>query len=661
MAGNISEKQRADVIAMLESIKKDSGDLKTETNINLIENYINQFKYGLVFEKHEEKVEEMCKNYVPIVREIQEKDIITDSSKPLNFIIEGDNLHALKILQKTHKRSLDAIYIDPPYNTGAKDWKYNNDFVDKNDRFRHSKWLSMMNSRLQIAKTLLKETGVLICAIDENELATVSLLLSDVFGEDYNVDTICIVQNPRGIQGDNFSYVNEYALFVYKKGLKVIEDRHIEDDEVEFSQFRNWGAESERTDAKNCFYPVFVKNGKIIGCGQVPADDVHPHQTEYDPKTDTYSVYPIDIGGVERKWRYATQSFDDIKDMLRAKASKDGKRIEIEIGKTFGTFKTVWTDKKYDANEYGTKLINDMVPTNDFDFPKSLYNTYDCLAAVIRSKPNAVVLDFFAGSGTTGHAVLLMNKLLGGNRRFILCTNNDVGDKKETEFKKAHPELVDENNKIKKDSPEFIAYQEKFGIASSITRPRIEAAIKGYETSSGAKTIIWEEKLTTKSLLNLSKMEKIKETHDAAIEENKSKFNSFKEEIDKATYRVYGIDSKKSHVDGLGGNCLYYKADFVEKNSEDYNLSDLLLLNSKELIKLKFGFQINEKYYIDTDEKLDYVMNHLAEFSGKNIFITSNMLIGDNFRAQFAQYKIKNYDIPNFFYANELAEVGETW
>lgn len=248
-------------------------------------------------------------------------------------------------------------------------------------------------------------------------LFNLTKLINNIYGDNSTIDAITVVQNPRGIQGDDFSYTNEYCLFIYKTGQKIIRDRKIEETEIEYSQFRNWGSESERKDAKNCFYPVFVKNGQIIGCGKVPQDDYHPSQTIFDDKTDTYSVYPIDSSGVERKWRYATQSFDKIKSMLKAFKSKG--HIEIKIGKNFGSFKTVWDSKKYDASVNGTQLLTQML-NNTFTFPKSLYLVEDCISAC-KLPENPLILDYFAGSGTTGHACIELNRLDAGKRKYILC------------------------------------------------------------------------------------------------------------------------------------------------------------------------------------------------------------------------------------------------
>jgi adenine-specific DNA-methyltransferase len=355
-----------------------------------------------------------------------------------NVLIEGDNLEALKLLQKSYARRVRLIYIDPPYNTGA-DLLYPNDYEDgiraylevtgqanggttltsnpeMGGRY-HTNWLNMMYPRLLLARSLLAPDGVLICTIDEHELSNLGTLLSEVFEEgSYDHVAVTIVHNPRGVQGTNFSYTHEYAFFALPRGVKAICDRPLGKDEIVWSQFRNWGTESERTDAKNCFYPLHVKDGEVIGFGEVCPDDIHPSQTERH--SDVAYVYPIDRGGVERKWRYARQSVEAIRRLLRARETDYG--YEIEIGKDFGTYRTVWTDRRYDANVYGTQLLKDLIPDSPFTFPKSLWTVYDCIQAVTSEDPNAIVLDFFAGSGTTGHAVLEMNRNDNGHRRFIL-------------------------------------------------------------------------------------------------------------------------------------------------------------------------------------------------------------------------------------------------
>lgn len=538
---------------ILEYVKSSDAD-SIYNYIEYLEGIRRDKIYGLVWEKEKEDFEMQLHDNVPVLVEVPEKDITCDLGKATNILIEGDNLHALKILGQTHRESIDVIYIDPPYNTGAKDWKYNNSYVEKENAFRHSKWICMMEKRVKIAKTLLKEKGVFICAIDENELAALWLLLEDIFGASYAIDCISVVHNPRGVQGKNFSYVHEYALFVYKKGLEVVGTRDVALEEIEWSNFRNWGDESERNDAANCFYPIFVRDNQIIGFGDdITKTDIHPkHQTEYDEENDCYKVWPIDIKTVERKWRYERGTVEGIQHLLRV-VPKDG-YFEIEIGKDFESYRTVWTDKLYDANEYGTKILNSMVPKNDFSYPKSVYNVKDCLSAVIKNNPNAVVLDFFAGSGTTAHAVQLINKEFGGNRQFILCTNNAVGEKREKEYKKKFGEI---NPKLKR----WKNWCEKYGIASSITYPRIRSLYFGYTHSGDKKTVLFAQKIGVTQIKNdklYKKMEEIKNEH-------KDQYDSIKFVIEDGIAKVIGITSKASRIEGIPANLKYYQCALIPK------------------------------------------------------------------------------------------------
>ena len=435
----------------------------------------------------------------PVLQEVKTKSIDNQDPK-YNIMIEGDNYHALAVLNFTHNKAIDVIYIDPPYNTGARNWKYNNDYVDKEDAYRHSKWLNFMEKRLKIAKNLLKKDGVLICAIDENELWRLGCLLEEVFF-DYEVHLVTIVHNPRGVQGKNFSYTNEFAFFVVPRGQKVIGNRKLREDEIYWSNLRNWGGESLRTDARNCFYPIIVKGDKIVGFGDVPKNDFHP-KAQTEKKGDLYHIYPIDIQGVERKWRYARQSVESIKDFLKVRKSKD--RIEIEIGKDFGTVRTVWQDAKYDASEYGTKLVNALVPNGNFDFPKSVYAVFDCIYPIISERKNAVVLDYFAGSGTTGHATMMLNKQDGGNRKFILCTNNE--------------------NKISEE----------------VCYPRIKAVIKGnekYQDITGIKDNF--KYFKTDFVDSAPTDQNKKKIVDKSTEMLCIKENAFKPIIDKKGYKVF--------------------------------------------------------------------------------------------------------------------------
>jgi adenine-specific DNA-methyltransferase len=346
-----------------------------------------------------------------------------------NMVIEGDNLEALKLLRESHGGRVKAIFIDPPYNTG-RDIVYPNDYRDgvrawrgrtgdrETDGRLHSNWLSMIYPRLKLAKDLLRPDGVLFCTIDENEAATLALVLKEIFGESaYEHATLAIVHNPRGQQGTNISYVHETAIVVYPADKK----KYLADmrkSEVDSRILRDSGTESDRSDARNCFYPFIVRDGAIAGVGDVPANDFHPAAANVHRGDGSIEVWPMTDAGAEKKWRYARGSVGKILDKLTAKMGRN--TIQIIYHKDSGTMRSVWQNARYDASEYGTKLLDAMMPGAGFTFPKSLWTVYDALKVMTQDAPDALVLDFFAGSGTTGHALMELNKDIGGDRKYIL-------------------------------------------------------------------------------------------------------------------------------------------------------------------------------------------------------------------------------------------------
>ena len=407
--------------------ERDYSKLDKAELIKIVEKLESRKKYGLIWdeEKVKEQFEKDAENALPVLSEVKSKEIVDGNhSKPINFIIEGDNYHALSVLNFTHQKKIDVIYIDPPYNTGDTSWKYNNDFVEKEDTYRHSKWLSFMNKRLLLARNLLTERGVLVCTIDDNEFTRLGLLLEEIFPS-HQITCVTIVHNPAGIQGNNFSYTHEYAYFVYPKAGQSIglQDR---DDDPDIRPLRNVSAgEVLRDTAANCFYPIFVRDNKIIGFGDVCPDSFHPRSANILRKDGVIEIYPIDPQGQERKWVFARQSVEKIVDELTVEFNKKRKILDVIRRKSKFPFRTVWTGSKYSANNNGTQLLNQIIKPDSFSYPKSIYAVIDCIKAASNENKSVIVLDFFAGSGTTGHAVMEMNKEDGGNRSFILCTNNE--------------------------------------------------------------------------------------------------------------------------------------------------------------------------------------------------------------------------------------------
>lgn len=415
-----------------------------------------------------------------------------DWDRTRNLMIEGDNLEVLKLLQKSFHRAVKAIYIDPPYNTG-RNIIYPNDYEDNlsaylemtgqssgglrltsnpesGGRF-HSTWLSMIYPRLLAAKTLLHDEGVLFCTIDENEHATLSLVLKDVFGEDnYEHAYVSIVHNPRGQQGRNISYVHESAIVVFKKdGRKYLAD--VAKDEVDSRNLRDSGTESDRTDARNCFYPFIVKQGGIVEVGMVPPNDFHPGAANVKRSDGTIEVWPMTDDGDEKKWRYARDSVGRILDKLEPKMGRNS--VQIIFHKASGTMRSVWQNARYDSSEYGTKLVDNLIEGAGFTYPKSLWAVYDAVGLMTAEDKGAIVLDFFAGSGTTGHAVMAQNAADGGDRRYILVQL---------------PEPLDPKNKDQKTAADFCDSSGKPRTIAELTKERLRRAGAKIKTDNPGTT-----------------------------------------------------------------------------------------------------------------------------------------------------------------------------
>lgn len=410
----------------------------------------------------------------PGLRQVGEVE--RDPARPWHVVVNGENSHVLQLLSAGLAGRFTCVYIDPPYNSGKRDWRYNNRYVDRNDGYRHSKWLAMMDRRLRLTRELLADDGVLIVAIDENEHAHLVVLLEQLF-RGHEIVSVAIEHNPRGIQGKNFSYTNDFAVFVYRNGAEPrIAQVPRPPGRWTWQPLRNWGGESERDTAKSCFYPVHVRDGEIAGFGDVLPDDEHPAGANTPGPDGTTAVWPIDPSGVERKWRYARHTIEAQRDFLRAVTKGNGARarLDVDLLKREDLVRTVWvgrsqdgdTGNRYDANKWGTQLVRGLVPGERFPFPKSLYSTRDALYAAVGNRPDALVLDYFGGSGTTLHATALLNAEDGGRRRCVVVTNNEVGADAERALKRRRIHQGDER-------------WERRGIFHAVTVPRVTAALSG--------------------------------------------------------------------------------------------------------------------------------------------------------------------------------------
>jgi adenine-specific DNA-methyltransferase len=330
------------------------------------------------------------------------------------LLIHSENFQALNLLQERYREQVKCVYIDPPYNSKTTEIAYKNSY-------KHSSWLSLMQNRLETSSSLSTIDGSHIIAIDENEQENLGRLIIDVF-PNHEIVCIALIHNKKGIQGNYFSYNHEYAFFAIPTTLNETNGVSILEEEWKYDNLRKWGRESERNTAKNCFYPIHVKNDKIVGFGEVCDVDFHPNQAVLNSNGVTY-IYPVDSQGVERKWRYARNTVESILHLLKVHVTRDGE-VQIVKAKAQKTLKTVWDDTKYIAGDYGTKWLTDLgIKLSETLYPKSIHTVMDSIIAI--SDETSCILDYFAGSGTTGHAVINLNREDEGKRKYILVEMGD--------------------------------------------------------------------------------------------------------------------------------------------------------------------------------------------------------------------------------------------
>ena len=472
--------------------------------------------------KPEQKDEAVTFELKDIVRVAEFGESIYPYLKPLDSVcnapdsdlwhtlIEADNYHALQLLEYLYAGKVDCIYIDPPYNTGAKDWKYNNDYVDGADAYRHSKWLSFMQRRLQLAKKLLNPAeSVLIVTIDEKEYLHLGCLLEEIFPE-ANMQMVSSVINPAGVSRHGaFARVDEY-IYIIRIGTSEAQRVNLSDEwrirpndkratMLRWNTLIRTGTNVRRSDRKNLFYPIFVReDGKAIHSVGEPYYGTNLNEVQ--APEGTVAIWPIRSNGEEGNWQIANTGLMELAQKgyvhlgrftetgMAISYLKKGEIKKIESGAfeisgyaedgsvmsdTVATELvpgTQWRISSHDATLNGTKLLNSIIGEKRFTFPKSLYAVHDTIRFFVANKPNALIVDFFAGSGTTMHAVNLLNAEDGGHRRCIMVTNNEVS--------------ADEAKMLKdKGYQPGDAEWEKLGIAHYVTWPRTVCSIKGQDVN----------------------------------------------------------------------------------------------------------------------------------------------------------------------------------
>ncbi|WP_238419502.1 site-specific DNA-methyltransferase [Gordonia sp. 'Campus'] len=431
--------------------------------------------------------------------------------KPFHTVINAENYHALQTLLFTHRGKVDCIYIDPPYNTGAKDWKYNNDYVESDDHYRHSKWLAMMERRLFLAKELLNPNdSILIVTIDEKEYLRLGLLIGQVFPESSTQMVTSVIAPSGQPRANQMSRVEEYLFITYigdaSVGREIVDENSAggaTERPVAWENLIRRGTSARRIDRPNQFYPLMIdtETRRIVGIGDALLPPSAARGDLAAPE-GLSMVWPIRSDGTEGRWRISADAARRLlergllrlgrqnrssgqwavnyvlqSDVSRIESgeiridgySEDGSAILVRTDVSASRRvvpKTVWSKDSHNAGNYGSSFLRQLLPGRSFPFPKSLYAVEDALGLFVGTKPEATIVDFFAGSGTTCHAVMRLNRRDGGRRRSILVTNNEVSaDEQRTLRAHGH----------RPGDPTW----ESLGIYEYITKPRIERAVTG--------------------------------------------------------------------------------------------------------------------------------------------------------------------------------------
>lgn len=608
---NLSQQKRQRMLEFLDKIRAEHTDDDSLIAINEIETEINEKKYGLVWEAHEERVDIEMQTKVPVFSEVVDKEIISDEKLPYNFLLEGDNLHSLKLLEKTHRGMIDLIYIDPPYNTKERDFIYDDTYIGEDDTFRHSKWLSFMSERLKIARNLLTENGAIFVQISDIEVAQLKVLCDDIFGEDNFLNIISV--NMKSIAGASgggedkkFKKNCEYIL-VYAKDYSMLP---LFNGTYQYKEMYSV-VEQYRAEEKSWHYTsVLVEEGKKEYIGSTidgNGDEIKLYRRINSVvKSIRQIMADENITEKEVYYKYGNRIFEakDAQSSIRTRVIKakeqfdiDDDIVSIEYVPKTGKNKGVLYEQFYKGDKCRlfawlrdisedidgilykkelqgtywdyTSKVNNLTKEGNVEFSKGK-KPVALIQQIISIYPStaATVLDFFAGSGTTGHAVIAQNAVDGGTRRFILCTN-------------------DENN-----------------ICVEKTYPRLSNVILGYTTDKGKE---------------------------------------FK---------------------ANPANLKYYKTDFIEKTSTDpdYNIEGELLKHIAEMVQLEYGVKLDGNNYVllMTDEEADtFISNDNAIAICKAIYVSAAVLLTAEQQRKLSENNVAIYIIPDYYFESELLEVGE--
>lgn len=597
---NLSQQKRQRMLEFLQTLREEhKDDDSVLIALGEIESELNAKKYGLVWEQHEEAVDVQMRTHIPVFTEDVEREITAVPGGAYNFLLEGDNLHSLRLLEKTHRGQIDLIYIDPPYNTGGKDFVYNDAFVDKTDTFAHSKWLSFMSERLRIARLLLSDKGSIFISIDDNEQAPLKMLCDEIFGEECFVADIAW-QRAYSPRNDSKGISNEKEHILVYSRLEGWSPKKLPRTEKMNSKYKNPDNDVALWRTSDAFAPSAATHqgmvyaiqhpftGKMIypyngACWPLRQSDMLAAMQEWgeyelkdlDDAAERAAVCGIPtedvregvmgivlVKPIEEARVYAQEVYDRGRwpRFFFTNKGKGGIARKTYLDNTDGRVVTnLWPFEETGHTDEAKKEIKAIFDNQKvFDTPKPIRLLERIIH--IASDDDSIILDFFAGSGTTGHAVMRYNASHdGSNRRFILCTNNEGG------------------------------------ICEDVTYKRVLNAVNGYGKESGIPT-----------------------------------------------------------------NLKYYRTDFVSKD-EEY-LSDALMEHIAEMIQLEHGVKLDGQNYIMVldDDEADALAAHWSEYPDvKALYVSKNVLFTTEQNTLFRDVEI--HIIPDYYFNFELREVGETW
>lgn len=612
---NLSQEKRQ---RMLEFLQKIRDEHKDDDNVlkalGEIENELTSQKYGLVWEKHDEEVDIKMQTHIPVFTEDKDREICTVPGEKYNFLLEGDNLHSLRLLEKTHKGKIDVIYIDPPYNTGNEDFIYNDRYVDSEDEYKHSLWLSFMEKRLQNSWQLLKEQGVIFISCDENEYANLKILCDTLFGEQNYIATYFWkkTETPPSLSNK----VRRKYEYIVCYGNNV-------DSQHKFSQGLIDGGDAPLLNSGNPYKKVIFPAGSVRFNVE---DGVYKHSD--DKKIHILDNVIVEGGTnsnelkAEGTWKWNQDTInEEIKKgtYFIVKSNKFSIRYQrAEIDSVKIPQNNLNSDIGVGTNEEGAKELERIFGIKGiFDYAKPV-SLIKFLIKMTNKHNDITILDFFAGSGTTGQAVMELNTEDDGTRKFILCTDNTknidaVGDYLHSKGIVAeHPSksLQKEYKKWKNEINEYFINHHKefentkeynlYGIAQRITYPRLKTYITGLR-------------------------------------------------LDNSPYS-----------EGVLTNLKYYHTDFVSKDEED--LSQALLNHIAEMIQIEHGIKLDGKQYIMIldDDEADQLASHWSEYTDvKALYVSKNVLFTAEQNNLFKNIDI--HIIPDYYFNFELREAGESW